>query len=131
MEINSQRLVRTELHLLEGGDDGFKFHDGKLGLPTAKTASLGAAESQRLIKLIYLLRLAKQARCHTPRFAAECHYESGASVKITFCFLCKNMIVSTPEIRGTIEFDPTDAPGRNLLRFLNLALGQTLDPQTA
>jgi len=131
MEISSQRLVRTDLHLFEGTDEGFIFHDRKPGLPMAKTASLGAAESQKLIKLISLLRLAEQARCHMPRYAAECHYESGSSVRITFCFLCKNIIVSTPEIRGTIEFDPSDAPGNNLLTFLNSALGQTLNTKNA
>ena len=133
MEINSRSLVRTDLHLLASTDEGFKFHDRLPNVSIETTVNLGAAESKKLIKLISLLTAvepAEQMRCHEPRYAAECHYENGASVRISFCFKCKNLIVSSTELRGIIGFNPTNPPGRNLMAFLNATSGIVLDTKS-
>jgi hypothetical protein len=131
MDINSKGLIKAELHLLASNDSGFVFHDRKPNVAIVKSVKLGEAESKKLVKLISLLRFAEQMRCHMPRYAVECCYERGSSLRITFCFMCKNIIVSTPEMRGTIQFNPTDTPGNNLLTFLNRAMGEVLRTKNA
>jgi hypothetical protein len=133
MEINTRSLVRSDFHVLASTDEGFKFHDRSSNVSIERTVSLGLVESEKLIKLITLLTSvepSEQMRCHEPRYAAECHYENGASVRISFCFRCKNIIVSSTELRGTMGFDPTNPPGRNLMAFLRATSGIVLDTKS-
>lgn len=126
MQISTENLLRTDLHLIEA-EDGFDFHERKPDLALSGTVTLDAEQSQELLRRVRALRHAKQARCHIPRFAAECHYANGASVRLSFCFQCNNIMVSTPELRGTIEFDAQSQPGQNLLKFLNRSLNVNFD----
>ncbi len=122
MEISTENLLRTDLHLIEA-KDGFDYHKRKPDLALSGSVVLDVPQSLELLKHIRVLSYANQARCHIPGFAAECHYASGASVRLSFCFQCNNIMVSTPELRDTIEFDAKAQTGQNLLKFLNQALG--------
>ncbi len=125
MEISSENLLRTNLHLIEA-ESGPAFHDRKPHVALSGSVMLDAQQSLELLKRIRVLSYAEQMRCHIPGFAAECHYASGASVRMSFCFKCNNIMVSTPELRDTIEFDAKAQSGQNLLKFLNQALGVNL-----
>ncbi|HEY1173968.1 MAG TPA: hypothetical protein VGH19_21565 [Verrucomicrobiae bacterium] len=122
MEISTQNLIRTDLHLIEA-EDGPSFHDRKPDVALSGSVTLDAQQSQELLKRTRVLRYSNQMRCHIPAYAAECHYASGASVRLSICFKCNNILVSTHELHGTIEFDAKAQSGQNLLKFLNRALG--------
>ncbi len=120
MKIKTEQLVGANIYVIRDVDDPFGFHVIEdLSSVYYSPASVDVEDARRIINWISMLPHKGQMRCHIPKYAIEFGYCDHDNLRLTICFECNNIIASTPQLEGTIEFDSGSALSQKLLGYLN------------